>query len=338
MGEALNTPTVSVVVPFYNLEGCATYCVKSLAGQSYVDCEFVLVDDGSSDGTPALLDELTSGDDRFRVFHEKNRGLSGARNYGVSVATGELITFVDGDDFVHSDYVKELVDAYMRSGCGMVIAHPKMVRFMDEKNDASFDEVGQGFEVITPQLAIEYACYEDRAFPSAWSCLARREQYCQVPFPQGHVYEEIYTFCDYVGRYESICLLKSRLYGYVMRENSIVNRKHARIGQARDFTTSIKKFSDDASRLAPEKREAIAFFEAHHLCQLHDLCMVVEDVPEEAYKIDAVARARLRELLPVTKADSRVSRAQQTRFELLAKSAKLYQIVFGLYKLAKKGF
>ncbi len=338
MGETEAKPIVSIVVPFYNLETCATYCVKSLAVQTYKNCEFILVDDGSSDGTPALLDELTLGDRRFRVFHEHNRGLSGARNFGVEVATGELVSFVDGDDFVHSNYVKELVDAYMHTGYGMVIARPEMVRFSDEKIDSTFNKVGMGYEEITPQQAIEYACYEDRAFPSACSCLARRTQYLKSPFPQGHMYEDVYMFCDYVGRNEHIGLLNSRPYGYVMRKDSIVNRKHARVSQAQDFASSIKKYCDDARRIAPEKQEAIAYFAAHHYCQLHDLCKVVEDDPAKAREIDLTARARLRELVSITKGDRHVSRAQQLRFDLLAQHPKLYECAFGLYRLAKKGF
>jgi len=344
MGETEAKPTVSVVVPVYNLETCVTYCVKSLAAQTYENCEFILVDDGSSDGTPALLDELTSGDERFRVFHEMNHGPARARNFGVEVATGELVTFVDGDDFVHSGYVEKLVAAYKGSGKGMVVGRPTMVRFEEEKSDSileadpSFSESHSVFDTISQKQVIEYACYENRVFPSACSCLALRDQYLNTPFPDGLAYEDVYIYCSYISEHSSLGLLNQRLYGYVMRENSVVNRKRAQVKQAHDFVTAINKFCSDARRISPDSVSAIAYFEAHHLCQLHDLCMVVEDNPAEAGKIDLEARARLRELVPITKGDIHVSRAQQLRFDLLAWHPKIYECAFGLYRLLKKGF
>ena len=100
---------ISVIVPVYN---CAPYverCVRSIAAQTYKDLEIICVDDGSSDDSGAVLDVLAAEDARIRVIHQKNAGVSAARNSGLRIASGELITFVDGDDALEPDMYETLL-------------------------------------------------------------------------------------------------------------------------------------------------------------------------------------------------------------------------------------
>ena len=100
---------VSVIVPVYN---CAPYverCVRSIMAQTYTDLEIICVDDGSSDNSGKILDSLAEEDSRIRVIHQKNAGVSAARNRGLDIATGELITFVDGDDAIEPDMYEILL-------------------------------------------------------------------------------------------------------------------------------------------------------------------------------------------------------------------------------------
>ena len=90
---------VSFIVPVYKVEKYLTQCVESIIRQSYKAIEVVLVDDGSPDGCPELCERLALKDNRIRVFHKPNGGLSDARNTGLKLATGDYIVFVDGDDF-----------------------------------------------------------------------------------------------------------------------------------------------------------------------------------------------------------------------------------------------
>ncbi len=100
---------VSVIVPVYN---CAPYverCVRSIMTQTYTDLEIICVDDGSSDNSGRILDSLAEEDSRIRVIHQQNAGVSAARNSGLDMATGELITFVDGDDAIEPDMYETLL-------------------------------------------------------------------------------------------------------------------------------------------------------------------------------------------------------------------------------------
>ena len=91
-------PLISIIVPIYNIAEYASECIQSLINQTYKNIEIILVDDGSTDHSPAICDEFAEQDERIKVIHKRNGGLSDARNAGLDVATGEYIGFVDGDD------------------------------------------------------------------------------------------------------------------------------------------------------------------------------------------------------------------------------------------------
>ena len=96
----LHNPTISVIVPVYNTEKYLQHCIDSVLAQTFTDFELILVDDGSTDSSPAICDEYAKKDIRVRVFHKENGGVSSARNVGIEKAEGEWICFVDGDDYI----------------------------------------------------------------------------------------------------------------------------------------------------------------------------------------------------------------------------------------------
>lgn len=101
-------PQISVVIPVYNVEKKLNNCLDSLAQQDFTDFEVVLVDDGSTDMSAVICDEYASKDSRFKVIHQKNQGVSCTRNNGIAAAKGKYVAFVDSDDYVDKDFLKEL--------------------------------------------------------------------------------------------------------------------------------------------------------------------------------------------------------------------------------------
>lgn len=100
---------ISVVVPIYNSEIYLEKCVQSVLMQSYRNFELILVDDGSRDESGVICDKFAKSDARIRVFHNSNKGVSTARNFGIDVSTGEWITFLDSDDWLEVDYLEKLI-------------------------------------------------------------------------------------------------------------------------------------------------------------------------------------------------------------------------------------
>lgn len=101
-------PSISIIVPVYNVEKYIEQCIQSIISQTHKNFELILVDDGSPDKSGTICDKYASNDDRIVVVHKENGGVSSARNVGINRATSDWITFIDSDDFIGKDYIKNL--------------------------------------------------------------------------------------------------------------------------------------------------------------------------------------------------------------------------------------
>lgn len=106
---------VSIIVPVYNAEKYLKRCIRSIENQTYKNWELILIDDGSVDLSPQIIDSAAQKDRRIKVFHQDNLGPGAARNIGISMAEGEYIIFVDSDDYIDKDYLKMLVPKAKKS-------------------------------------------------------------------------------------------------------------------------------------------------------------------------------------------------------------------------------
>ena len=134
---------ISVIVPVYNVEPYLRECIESILGQTYRDFELILVNDGSTDDSGTICDEYAAQDTRIRVLHQKNSGVSVARNVGLDSVQGEYIAFVDSDDRVSKDYLAYLNDLIQIecadiACCDFLQNHP--IEFSDiEKDELVYD-------------------------------------------------------------------------------------------------------------------------------------------------------------------------------------------------------
>lgn len=104
-----NNSLISVIVPIYNVEKYLDKCIGSIVNQTYINLEIILVDDGSPDNCPKLCDEWQKKDDRIKVIHKTNGGVSKARNIGIKSSNGEFIAFIDADDWIEKNYFSEMI-------------------------------------------------------------------------------------------------------------------------------------------------------------------------------------------------------------------------------------
>lgn len=114
-------PLVSIIVPIYNVELFIERCVKSLIEQTYHNIEIILVNDGSPDNCGTIIDRYKEKDSRIITIHKSNEGVSAARNDGLDISSGEYIMFVDGDDYIESDYVEYFVSLIRNNSCEMAV-------------------------------------------------------------------------------------------------------------------------------------------------------------------------------------------------------------------------
>ena len=111
---------ISVIVPVYNSIDCLERCVRSICAQTYSALEIILVDDGSTDGTYRLCEQLAGQDDRIVTYHKQNGGASSARNLGIDRASGEYLGFVDSDDYIEPYVYEKMMQVLSEKNCDVV--------------------------------------------------------------------------------------------------------------------------------------------------------------------------------------------------------------------------
>lgn len=110
----MNKSIISVVIPIYNMEKYLNKCIESVINQTYRNLEILLIDDGSTDNSPGMCDEWAKKDNRIKVFHKTNGGLSDAKNYGIEHASGKFIGFVDSDDWIDKNMYYNLINGCIK--------------------------------------------------------------------------------------------------------------------------------------------------------------------------------------------------------------------------------
>ncbi|MBD5513728.1 MAG: glycosyltransferase [Lachnospiraceae bacterium] len=248
-------PLISIIVPVYQVKDYVGECVESLLRQTYTNLEILLVDDGSTDGSGAICDEYASKDNRIRVIHQDNQGLSAARNTGLDWAAGEYVAFVDSDDAVLPDFIETLYDladryhadiaacAYERGEIGAAgiqikndihvanqfrdkIAYEVADRDDHSKYDGSVTEIYMTSEQMLRQWHGRYKKWET----VAWNKLYRKRILDSsngsdaIRFPVGRRHEDVLTSHLIVANAGRIVLTTQKLYMYRTREDSITSQ------------------------------------------------------------------------------------------------------------------
>lgn len=169
----MNMPTISVILPMYNVSDYLPKCLDSLLAQSFADWQAIVVDDGSSDGSLTTAQRYAANDGRIKVLAQKHSGQSAARNLGLKHATGEFVAFVDADDFVDADYFAAFVEAFT----------------------PDCDYVQAGYRRVAPDGTIveQKRPRHLRQFSSPWMRLYRRDWLVRhrLDFREGIIYEDV---------------------------------------------------------------------------------------------------------------------------------------------------
>lgn len=217
-------PQITVIVPVYKVEAYLPACVESILAQSFSDFELILVDDGSPDGCGAMCDAYAARDSRIRVIHQKNGGLSAARNSGMEVAAGEYLSFIDSDDYVAPDYLERLYSA-LRSGAEIAVCRTRV--FPDGQDPAAAPSPEEpGCTPLTGREAVLLLYRGDAAVPvNAWGKLYCRELIADLRFPVGKLHEDQAFVPIACYRAKTVAAVGADAYYYRDRPESITSKK-----------------------------------------------------------------------------------------------------------------
>lgn len=326
-----SAPRISVIVPFYNSERFAARCLDSLLSQTYGSYEIVCINDGSTDGTWRVLEGYLS-DERVRVFHIENGGQSVARNFGVRQARGSFVTFVDSDDFVSPRFLEILAAASDMCGGGLVVSDFVTVPESTRVDSVSWKMSGP-MACVGGREIVDCLLYDE--LPSA-ACgkLAPKSLYECVPFPEGHVYEDVMMAMDLVSQSDSFCIVKEPIYAYVMRAGSTVWDGKPSDSKIDDYLVAADMLPDKALEMFPDKKQAADYFRCLFYSRIHTCCLKSDS--RRAKDVDRIVLRGVKDLLPSVLRDSRVSYGQRVRFMLAAHFTKLYDAAYSLYVRMKK--
>ena len=215
---------ISIIVPIYNVYPYLQLCLESIEKQTYSHFEVLLINDGSRDNSKDMCLEFVERDKRFKYFEQKNAGLSAARNTGILNARGEFITFIDGDDFIESNYLEELYYTSLKNDSEIVVGSYK--RFNEEDNNYYihvFDYREEHYkyrELIENIAQLEIRGIE---FETSWGTLFHRRLFENVLFPVGKNIEDTRTNYKLYMESCKTSYIHKDLYIYRIRKGSLIN-------------------------------------------------------------------------------------------------------------------
>lgn len=210
---------VSVIVPVYRVEQYIDKCVESIVNQTYTNLEIILVDDGSPDNCPQICDEWAKKDNRIKVIHKKNGGLSDARNAGFRIATGTFCAFIDSDDYIEINMFEEMCRILLKDNSDIVICG---IRFVDEEGNEG--SVAKDLETgVFSKKEIFKKFTEDNwwQYVSACTKLYRKDVIDNIEFPKGKLNEDAFVMHEFFDRCKKISVTNKKFYHYVQSDNSI---------------------------------------------------------------------------------------------------------------------
>lgn len=218
----LKEDLVSVIVPVYQVEKYIDRCLFSVTNQSYKNLEIIIVDDGSTDNSGEICKKYQLIDKRIAYYKKTNGGLSSARNYGILKSNANYICFVDSDDYISENYVKNMYNVMMANNSDICCCGVKMIY----ENTTKTDTYVPNSMIINGTEAVKYL-FDKRslAYVVAWNKLYRKELFVDNNFSEGLRFEDedimhrLYLNC------KKICYIEDILYFYIKRNDSITMNK-----------------------------------------------------------------------------------------------------------------
>lgn len=213
---------ISIVVPVYNVEEYLSRCVNSIINQTYENLEIILVNDGSTDNSGYICNALKTKDNRIKVIHKRNGGLSSARNAGISVATGKYLTFVDSDDWISLDIYEHCIELFISEEYDVVDFNCVTVK---ENKPNKLSNEAYALEKVNGKENILYSYLlrgQTKKVPfSVCRKVYKRDLFNKITFPEGKINEDIVTNYKILAKCKKIVYTSKIGYFYYQESESL---------------------------------------------------------------------------------------------------------------------
>ena len=253
---------ISVIVPVYKVEEYLDRCVNSIVNQTYKNLEIILVDDGSPDNCPEMCDEWAKKDQRIKVIHKQNGGLSDARNAGIEIATGEYIGFVDSDDWVNYNFIRFLYDTIKKTGCNLSACKVKEI---SENIVADYTTESPNCFVYTAKQVLGNCNKEIRAVVcnKLYSKMLLQDEKFEV----GKLSEDEFFTFRIVDKAKNVAYVDMPMYYYFQRAGSIMNSfSIGRLDALEAYINRLKLYTEKYPELVAKEKISICIACANFYC------------------------------------------------------------------------
>lgn len=217
------TPLVSIIVPIYNQSKYLSNCLESILSQTYKNLEIILINDGSTDNSEKICKKYCKKDSRFTVYKKPNGGLSDARNFGIKKARGEYLSFIDGDDIVHPNFISALIKA-LPENKDTLISCCRYQRFSNQnKINFAKNDSNRATFVDSRKYLINTLYQKDQTLYTVSACtkLYHKNIFKNLKFTIGILYEDFAIIDKILEQTSSIAIVDQKLYYYRITADSI---------------------------------------------------------------------------------------------------------------------
>lgn len=210
---------ISVIVPAYNVRNYLEACIDSIINQTYTNLEIILVDDGSTDGTAELCDNLLTLDERIKVIHKENGGAADARNTGIDAATGEYISFIDGDDCIDIEMYSTML-SYFDERVSIVSCG---INYQEVSGSKRIVDMGNEVVIFSGEQALADMLKVRKGIIGCSPCnkIYNRKLFQQIRFKKGIIGEDIELLYRLYLNCDKIICINQPFYYYIKREGSV---------------------------------------------------------------------------------------------------------------------
>ncbi|MEH7159013.1 glycosyltransferase family 2 protein [Neobacillus drentensis] len=214
-------PIISIIVPIYKVEKYIHNCINSILAQTFEDFELILINDGSPDNCGEICNDFARMDNRIKVLHKENGGLSDARNAGLNIAQGEYIAFVDGDDWIEKDMYKILYQNIKKYNADISVCKYREVSGYSEIDSV----ITNNCKVFNNKEAFD--CLFNNKYFASHACdkLYKKELFDNIQYPKGKLYEDMFTTYKLFEKINKVVYSNYIGYNYFQRKDGIVKSK-----------------------------------------------------------------------------------------------------------------
>jgi len=261
---------VSIIIPVYNVEKYIEQCLDSVIHQTYKNLEIIIVNDGSSDNSYSICEKYANSDNRFVLITQQNGGLAKARNEGIKASSGDIISFVDSDDFLDEQMIEKMVGLYLETAADIVCTGYD--EYDDEKS--FFIQHIMPLDshcVLSGQEARKLLLFDCFYRCFAWNKIYSREIFEGELFPEGVLYEDIEIMHNLFEKSKFIAVINKPLYHYRIRKDSITkSTRGERVHEILNPIRNILSQTTDAKSICGCIRYYLFFFNDYILSDLWD--------------------------------------------------------------------